>query len=201
MIPLFFIVVFVESVIAAILMVEIGPLRELVMKGLDQVKMRRATVLTVAGTIFVILLSNLFSIIKIQNQGSLRTNLLGGTLMVFSLFLGFILDRMHHYMQNLIEIRGKTGTSKLEIEKLEKEKQQLKEKEEKAAAEVKRLQKEITENLNKHKLELTEKSKLVETAETHVASLQRQTADLLLEYDRLLEDNQNLQNHARGYKR
>ncbi|KAL7116198.1 hypothetical protein ACP275_04G228200 [Erythranthe tilingii] len=213
MIPLFFIVVFVESVIAAILMVEIGPLRELVMKGLDQVKMRRATVLTVAGTIFVILLSNLFSIIKIQNKGAKhgtmtpmdqvlwRTNLLEATLMVFSLFLGFILDRMHHYMQNLIEIRGKTGTSKLEIEKLEKEKQQLKETEEKAAAEVKRLQKEISENLNKHKLELTEKSKLVETAETHVASLQRQTADLLLEYDRLLEDNQNLQNHARGFKR
>lgn len=93
MIPLFFIVVCSECLTAFLLMVKIGPLRELVMKGLDQVKMRRATVLTIAGTIFVILLSDLFSIVKIQNKGSKhgamtpmdqviwRTNLLEATLM------------------------------------------------------------------------------------------------------------------------
>ncbi|PIN26182.1 B-cell receptor-associated protein [Handroanthus impetiginosus] len=215
MIPLFFLVVCAEGLVAFLLMVKIGPLRELVMKGLDQVKMRRATVLTIAGTIFVILLSDLFSILKIQNKGAKhgtmtpmdqvlwRTNLLEATLMGFSLFLGFLIDRMHHYMQKLIKLRSNTGVSKQEVEQLEKEKLQLKEKEEKAAAEVKRLQNEIsslTENLNKLKSESAEKDKQVETAEAHVAALQKQAADLLLEYDRLLEDNQNLQNQALGYR-
>ncbi|KAK6163161.1 hypothetical protein DH2020_000025 [Rehmannia glutinosa] len=215
MIPLFFLVVCGEGLVAFLLLVKIGPLRELVIKGLDQVKMRRATVLTIAGTIFVILLSNLFSILKIQNKGAKhgamtpmdqvlwRTNLLEATLMGFSLFLGFLIDRMHHYMQKLIKIRSKTGVSKQEVERLEQEKLQLKEKEEKAAAEVKRLKNEIsslTENLNKLKLESAEKDKQVETAESHVTALQKQAADLLLEYDRLLEDNQNLQNQALGYR-
>ncbi|KAI3461853.1 hypothetical protein Pfo_018516 [Paulownia fortunei] len=215
MIPLFFLVVCAEGLVAFLLLVKIGPLRELVLKGLDEVKTRRATVLTIAGTIFVILLSNLFSILKIQNKGAKhgamtpmdqvlwRTNLLEATLMGFSLFLGFLIDRMHHYMRKLIKLRSSTGVSKQEFERVEREKLQLKEKEEKAAGEVKRLQKEVsglTENLKKLKLESAEKDKQVETAEAHVTALQKQAADLLLEYDRLLEDNQNLQNQALGYR-
>ncbi|CAA0834209.1 B-cell receptor-associated protein 31-like [Striga hermonthica] len=171
--------------------------------------MRRATVLTIAGTIFVILLSNLISILKIQNKGAKhgtmtpmdqvmwRTNLLEATLMGFSLCLGFLIERIHHYMQKLIKIRSNRGVSKQEYGRLEKEKMELKEMEEKAAAEIKRLRKElssVTENLNKLKVELAEKEKQVETAEAHVVALQKQAEDLLLEYDRLLEDNQNLQN-------
>ncbi|KAL2488251.1 B-cell receptor-associated protein 31-like [Forsythia ovata] len=215
MIPLFFLVVCAEGLVAFLLVVKIGPLRELVMKGLDQVKMRRGTVLTIAGTIFVILFSNLVSILKIQNKGSKlgtmtpmdqvlwRTNLLEATLMGFSLFLAFLIDRMHHYMRKLIKFRSNSGDSKQEVNRLEKEKLQLKEKEEKAAQEVKRLQKEISslmENLNKLKSESAEKDKQVETAEAHVVALQKQAADLLLEYDRLLEDNQNLQNQAHGFR-
>lgn len=95
------------------------------------------------------------------------------------------------------------GASKEELERLQKEKTQLKEKEEKASKELKLLQEEISklsESLKKVKLESEEKDKKVETAEAHVAALQKQAADLLLEYDRLLEDNQNLQNQALGYK-
>lgn len=54
--------------------------------------------------------------------------------------------------------------------------------------------------MEKVKLECEEKGKRVETAKTHVASLPKQVEDLLLEYDRLLEDNQNLQVQALGYK-
>lgn len=100
-------------------------------------------------------------------------------------------------------IRGTIGASKEEIERLMKEKMQLKEKEEKATNEMKLLQKEVSylkENMNKLKLESEEKDKRVETAESHVAALQKQSADLLLEYDRLLEDNQNLQTQAFGYR-
>jgi B-cell receptor-associated protein 31 len=95
------------------------------------------------------------------------------------------------------------GASKEEVERLQKEKTQLKENEEKASKELKLLQEEIatlSENLKKLKKESEEKDKRVETAESHVAALQKQAADLLLEYDRLLEDNQNLQVQASGYR-
>ncbi|KAL8191879.1 hypothetical protein R6Q57_028610 [Mikania cordata] len=207
MIQLLFFLVFAEAFVAFLLMVKIGPLRELVMNGLDQVKMRKGTVLTIAGTMSVILFSNWVSIVKIQNKGAKigtmtpmdqvlwRTHLLEASLMGFSLYLGFLIDRMHHHLQKLIKLR-RNGGSKKEIEKLEAEKAQLKENEDKTKEEIKNLQKEIsdlTETINKIKLEAKDKDKKIETAEAHVASLQKQSADLLLEYDRLLEDNQTLQ--------
>lgn len=95
------------------------------------------------------------------------------------------------------------GASKEEVENLKKETMEFKEKEEKASKEIKQLKKELStlsEGLKKAKMESEEKDKRVETAESHVASLQKQAADLLLEYDRLLEDNQNLQAQAMGHK-
>ncbi|XP_041000005.1 uncharacterized protein LOC121246080 [Juglans microcarpa x Juglans regia] len=217
MIQLLFLVLFAEVVLAFLLLIKIGPLRELVMKTLDQLKMGRgpATMKTIAGTMSVILLSSLMSIVKIQNKGAKlgtmspmdqvlwRTHLLEASLMSFTLFLGFMIDRMHHYLQKLIRLRSSVGASKEEVERLQKEKIQFKEKEEKASKEIKLLQGEIatlSENLKKLKQETEEKDKRVETAESHVASLQKQAADLLLEYDRLLEDNQNLQTQALGYR-
>lgn len=213
MIQLLFVVLFVEATVAFLMLVKVGPLRELVMKSLDQVKMGKgpATVKTIAGTMSVILLSSFMSIIKIQNKGAKlgtmspmdqvlwRTHLLEASLMGFTLFLGFLIDRMHHYLRKLINIRSKVGVSKEELEKLEKEKQQLKEKEEKSSKEIKTLQDELsklTEEVKNLKTESQEKDKTIETADAHVVALQKQAADLLLEYDRLLEDNQNLQTQA-----
>lgn len=202
---------------AFLLMVKIGPLRDLVLKSLDQLKMGKgpATVKTIAGTMSVILLSGLMSIVKIQNKGAKlgtmspmdqvlwRTHLLEASLMGFTLFLGFLIDRMHHYLRKLIRLRSNVGSSKEEVEQLQKERIQLKEKDEKSSKEIKLLKEEmsaLSEKLKKLKAESEEKDKKIETAEAHVASLQKQSADLLLEYDRLLEDNQNLQNQALGYK-
>jgi B-cell receptor-associated protein 31 len=72
MIQLLFLVIFAEGVMAFLMLVKIGPLRDLVMKSLDQLKMGKApaTVKTIAGTMFVILLSSLMSIVKIQNKGA-----------------------------------------------------------------------------------------------------------------------------------
>lgn len=72
MIQLLFLVIFVEGVLAFLLLVKIGPLRDLVIKSLDQLKMGKgpATVKTIAGTMSVILLSSLMSIVKIQNKGA-----------------------------------------------------------------------------------------------------------------------------------
>lgn len=217
MIQLLFLVLFAEGALAFLLLVKIGPLRELVIKSLDQLKMGKgpATVKTIAGTMFVILLSSLMSIVKIQNKGAKlgtmspmdqvlwRTHLLEASLIGFTLFLGFIIDRMHHYLTKLIRLRSNAGSSKEEVEQLRKEKMQLKDKEEKASKELKQLQEEISTlsvNLKKLKSECEQKDKQIETADAHVIALQKQSADLLLEYDRLLEDNQNLQKQAQGYK-
>ncbi|XP_058736891.1 uncharacterized protein LOC131635213 [Vicia villosa] len=217
MIQLLFLVIFAEGVMAFLMLVKIGPLRDLVMKSLDLFKTGKvpATVKTIAGTMFVILLSSLMSIVKIQNKGAKlgtmspmdqvlwRTHLLEASLLGFTLFLGFLIDRMHHYLQKLINLRNNMGASKEEVENLKKETVELKEKEEKASKELKQLKKELStlsEGMKKVKMESEEKDKKVETAEAHVASLQKQAADLLLEYDRLLEDNQNLQAQAMGHK-
>ncbi|KAH7529440.1 hypothetical protein FEM48_Zijuj05G0184200 [Ziziphus jujuba var. spinosa] len=252
MIQLLFFVLIIEGVVAVILLMEFGPLRELVIKSLDQLKTGKgpATVKTIAGTMFVIFLSSLMSIFKVQNKGAKlgtmspmdqvlwRTHLLEASLMDvgvlsqaldqtdekkqvltssyfldykmclgyptgFTLLLGFIIDRTHHYLQTLVELRSNMRASKEEVEMLLKEKTQLKEKEEKSSKELKQLKEEIStlsESFKKVKSESDEKDRKVETAEAHVAALQKQAADLLLEYDRLLEDNQNLQNQALGYK-
>lgn len=217
MIQLLFLVLFVEGAVAFLLLVKIGPLRELVIKSLDQVKMgkRPATVKTIAGTMSVILFFSLMNIVKIQNKGAKlgtmspmdqvlwRTHLLEASLMGFTLFLGFLIDRMHHYLSKLIGLRRSVGSSKEEVESLQKEKMQLKEKEDKASMEIKLLLEQIStlsENLKKMKLESENKDKQIETADAHVVSLQKQCADLLLEYDRLLEDNQNLQARATGHR-
>ncbi|KAL1207456.1 hypothetical protein V5N11_007049 [Cardamine amara subsp. amara] len=215
MIQLLFFVLFVEGAIAFLLLIKIGPLRELVIKSLDQMKMGKgpATVKTIAGTMSVILFSNLMSIVKIQNKGAKlgtmspmdqvlwRTHLLEASLMGVVLFLGFIIDRMHHYLVKLINIRSNVGSSKEELEQLQKERTELKEKEDKSSIEIKQLQEKlssISERLKKAETKSKENEKKLETAETHVTALQKQSAELLLEYDRLLEDNQNLQNRMLG---
>jgi B-cell receptor-associated protein 31 len=62
---------FAKGVVAFLLLVKIGPLRELVIKSLDQLKMGKGpTMKTIAGIMSVILLSSLMSIVKIQNKGA-----------------------------------------------------------------------------------------------------------------------------------
>lgn len=110
MIQLLFMVLFVEGLVAFLLLVKVGPLRELVMKSLDQVKMGKgpATVKTIAGTMSVILLSSLMSIVKIQNKGAKlgtmspmdqvlwRTHLLEASLM------GMILISLSFFQMNFL---------------------------------------------------------------------------------------------------
>ncbi|KAF6166360.1 hypothetical protein GIB67_034911 [Kingdonia uniflora] len=118
----------------------------------------------------------------------------------FSLFLGLVIDRLHHYLQKLIGLRTKVGSSKQEVEKLEKI---LKEKEEITSKDIGLLKEQIlnlTEDLKKLKLESEGKEKQLLSSVGHVTSLQKQNEDLLLEYDRLLEDNQNLQTQILGYR-
>lgn len=213
MIQLLLMVVLVEGVVALLLMVKIGPLRELVMKGLDQLKMGKgpATLKTLACTMAVIMVSSVTSMAKIQNRGLKvgtvtpmdqvlwKTHLLEALLMGYMLFLGFVIDRLHHCLRKLILLRETVGASKWEVERLHKEHQHIKEKEKKASEEVRSLQEQVSslaEKLEKLNLESDEREARAVSAEAHVASLQKQAEYLLLEYDQLLEDNQILHSQA-----
>ncbi|KAM0947069.1 putative B-cell receptor-associated protein [Dioscorea sansibarensis] len=217
MIQLLFLVLFVEGAVALLMMVKIGPLRELTMRGLDQLKAGKgpATVKTLACTMSVIFLSSIASILKIQNRGAKlgtvtpmdqvlwRTHLLEASLIGFSLFLALVIDRLHYYLRKLSNLKKKVGASNEEVEKIQKEHLHWKDNEEKASAEINKLQEEIatlTEKLQKTKSEFEEQEKRATSAEAHVVALQKQSEELLLEYDRLLEDNQVLQAQALSYR-
>ncbi|KAL4192663.1 hypothetical protein AMTRI_Chr06g195360 [Amborella trichopoda] len=240
MIQLLFLVLFMEGIVALLLMIKIGPLRELTMKGLDQLKMGRgpATVKTLACTMAVIMASSITSILKIQNRGLKigtvtpmdqvlwRTHLLEASLIAtaigtiflrhrgnglpienliqplyhgYSLFLALVIDRMHNYLSKLSGSKKTLGNSKQQAKKFQEEYALLKEKQEKASEEIRALKEEtssLTERLQKLKLESDEKEKRAQAAEANVIALQKQSEDLLLEYDRLLEDNQILQSQT-----
>lgn len=217
MIQLLFLVVFVEGAVALLLMIELGPLRKLIMNALDQVKTGKgpAMVKTLACTMSVIMASSITSILKIQNRATkigtmtpmdqilLKTHLLEASLMGFSLFLALIIDRLHHQLRKLGGFRENMDSLKKQAKSLQEEYMRPKEqKVEKSSEEVKLLKNEISElkqNLQKLTLESEAKDKEARDAEATAKSSQKQAEDLLLEYDRLLEDNQNLQTQLAIY--
>lgn len=122
----------------------------------------------------------------------------------FTLFLAFVIDRLHHYLRKLITLRKAANTSREEVEKLQMENRLFREKEEKSSSEIKKLHQEIAklnESMKKLKSESEDHERKALEAEAHVNALQKQSEELLLEYDRLLEDNQILQSqlHYKGW--
>ncbi|KAJ4980951.1 hypothetical protein NE237_031788 [Protea cynaroides] len=204
MIQLLFTVIFSE--IALIIMFCFKtPLRKLVIMGLDRAKRGSGPLIvkTIAGTVFVVLLSSVFSMMRIQqrfletgefnptDQVLMAGHLLEASLMGFSLFLVWVIDRLHHYIRELrlrrkameagkkqsrgFEDGAKNGASE-EMKTLEEEVTALKEK-------VKHLEDECEKKMTEAK-----------AAEENAMALKKQSEGFLLEYDRLLEDNQNLRN-------
>ncbi|KAL0927943.1 hypothetical protein M5K25_002170 [Dendrobium thyrsiflorum] len=217
MIQVLFLVLFAEGAVAFLLMLKIGPLRELVMKTLDQLKTGKgpATMKTLACTLAVIFLSSIVNILNIQKRGLKlgtvtpmdqvlwRTHVLEASLTGYILFLAFVIDRLHHYLCKLTNLKKTVISSRDEVEELQKEQLRFKEKEIKSSDEIRKLKDEISvlnEKLQKLKSDSDEQEKRAISAEAHVSALQKQCEELLLEYDRLLEDNQILQAQALGYR-
>ncbi|CAN6462796.1 unnamed protein product [Victoria cruziana] len=217
MIPLLVLVLLVEGAVASLLMLKMGPFTELTIRALDQLQTGRGppTIKTLACTMSLILLSSLTSILKIGRKGVKigtttpmdqvlwSTHVLEASLMGFCLLLGFVVLRLHHYLRKIGRSRAALVTSKLQAEQLEGECLVLKEKEKKASQEASTLKEEIsrlTDQLQKLKVEAAEKGKQLQAAEANVLALQKQSEDLLLEYDRLLEDNQALQSQSLVYR-
>ncbi|KAF9590430.1 hypothetical protein IFM89_035265 [Coptis chinensis] len=89
--------------------------------SLDHVKRGRGPVVvkTIGGTVCIVLMSSVYSLIKIQKRSSdssggvlnstdqvlFSKNLLEASLMGFSLFLALMIDRQHHYIRELRMLR------------------------------------------------------------------------------------------------
>ncbi|KAJ4838747.1 hypothetical protein Tsubulata_029156 [Turnera subulata] len=205
MIQLLFAVIFSEMAMI-ILFVFKTPLRKLVILGLDRLKRGRGPVVvkTVAGTVFVVLMSSVYSMMKIQTRGIeeggapnptdqvlMAKHLLEATLMGSSLFLALMIDRLHHYMRELRLRRKSMETVKNETRSFE----DAKVKEKKAMeTEMATLQ----AKLKQLESELEEKTKEVQTSEANAIALKKQSDGFILEYGRLLEENQTLRNQLQS---
>ncbi|KAF6173271.1 hypothetical protein GIB67_026966 [Kingdonia uniflora] len=158
MIQLLFTLIFTEMLLIMIFSFK-TPLRKLAILGLDRVKQGRGPVMikTVAGTIFVVMLSSFYSMMDIQNrtvesgvvnptdQVLMGNHLLEASLMGFSLFLALMIDRLHHYIRELRLLRksmeavrkdriSEEGQNPEDIKALEKESARIKAKIEKLKA-------------------------------------------------------------------
>ncbi|KAJ7948141.1 B-cell receptor-associated 31-like [Quillaja saponaria] len=203
MIQLLYKVIFVEMVLILSLLFK-TPLRKLVIFSLDRVKQGRGPVVvkTVAGTIFVVLSSSVYSIVDIQQRSEeggllnptdqvlMAQHMLEASLMGFMLFLSLMLDRLHHYIRELHLLRKTMEAAKKQSRSFEDGKNGN-------AEELKALTEEIATSKAKiKKLESEHEAKADKAiaAEAKVEALKKQSDRFLMEYDRLLEDNQSLRN-------
>ncbi|CAN7064308.1 unnamed protein product [Brassica oleracea var. botrytis] len=192
------------------------PIRKLLIMSLDRAKRGRGPVVvqTVSATVCVVLVASVYSMMKIQKrwveEGAMNPtdevimskHLLESTLMSkrsFALllvrsggflFLGLMIDRLHHYMREL-RMRRKT------MEVIKKEGSVLEGEKARASDEVKSLKQEIRAFQEMQKqlaAEIEAKSKEIRTEETSGIALQKQSEGFLIEFNRLSEENQDLRN-------
>lgn len=106
----------------------------------------------------------------------------------FVLFLSLMIDRLHHYIRELRLLR-KT------MEAVKKQTRSFEDGKNGSTEEQKALTEEITtlkSKVKKLEAECEAKGTKEKTLETEVEALKKQSEGFLMEYDRLLEDNQNL---------
>ncbi|OIV91917.1 hypothetical protein TanjilG_26036 [Lupinus angustifolius] len=208
MIQLLFMMIATEVAMVAVLLFK-TPLRKLVIMGLDRLKRGRGPLMvkSVAGTLFVVLFSSVYSMVKIKNRGFedggsvnptdqvlVAKHLLEATLMGAVLFLALMMDRLHHYIREL-QVRRKT---------IEVVKKQTRGAEDRKVEEIKAMVEETAKlraELKHLESEFQSKTKEVDVSEANVIALKKQSEGLLLEYDRLLGENQNLRCHLQSLDR
>ncbi|PKA62482.1 hypothetical protein AXF42_Ash009369 [Apostasia shenzhenica] len=115
----------------------------------------------------------------------------------YSLLLALIVDRLHHYIRELRGLRRN-------MEAVTKQNRALEEAKLGSPDEIKSKEKEIVklkEQIDQLKSEHEAKSKELQAAEASTTALRKQSEGFLIEYDRLLEDNQNLRNQLQSLDR
>ncbi|XP_038995717.1 uncharacterized protein LOC120120026 [Hibiscus syriacus] len=154
---LLFMVIFSEMAVIMVLSFK-TPFRKLVIMGLDRLKQGRGPVVvkTVAGTVFVVMMSSLYSVMVTKLVA-------GGTL-----FLALMIDRLHHYIKEL-RIRRKSMDALGKQVDLDK---------------VKALEEEVTPLRGKLKQlvsDIKTNTKQISAAEVNSVALRKQSEGLLLE--------------------
>ncbi|KAJ3694467.1 hypothetical protein LUZ60_009947 [Juncus effusus] len=207
MIQLLFTVLGVEVAVVVVLLFR-TPFRKLVILGLDRLKRGRGPIMvkTVAATVMVVLASSGYSIVKLHDrstEGGVLTptdqvlasrHLLESSLMGYMLFLALIIDRLHHYIRELRSLRKS-------VDSVTKQNRALEESKNGGSEELKSHQTEIANlksEIQKLKSQLNAKDEEVKTAEANSLALRKQSEGLLMEYDRVLEDNQNLKSQLQS---
>ncbi|CAL0309090.1 unnamed protein product [Lupinus luteus] len=208
MIQLLFMMIAMEVSMVAVLLFK-TPLRKLVIMGLDRLKRGRGPLMvkSVTGTLSVVLFSSVYSMVKINNRGFedggsvnptdqvlMAKHLLEATLMGAVLFLALMMDRLHHYLREL-RVRRKT---------IEAVKEQNRGVEDRKVEEIKAMVEETAKlRAERKRLEsqFQSKTKEVDVSEANVIALRKQSEGLLLEFDRLLGENQKLRNHLQSLDR
>ncbi|KAK6918852.1 hypothetical protein RJ641_017274 [Dillenia turbinata] len=207
MIYLLFTLIGIEALVIVTLSFK-TPLRKLMILGLDRAKQGRGPIMvkTVAATVLVVMMTSVYGIIDIQRRfleaGSSNPtdqilfgqHLLEASLMGFLLFLGLMIDRVHNYIRELRLLR-KT------MEVVKQQNLAYDHKKDESNEQIKALTKEIAKlkgRIQELESECETKAKEAKAAEANSAALKKQSDGFLLEYDRLLEDNQNLRNQLRA---
>ncbi|KAJ7946314.1 B-cell receptor-associated 31-like [Quillaja saponaria] len=210
MIQPLFMVIFSEMALALLMLFK-TPLRKLVIMGLDRLKRGRGPIMvkTVVGTVFVVLMSSVYSMIKIHkrgiddgalnptNQVLIAKHLLEATLMGASIFFALMIDRLHHYIREL-HIRRKS------VEAVKKQNRVSEDVKVGSSQEIKALEEEtaaLRGKLKQLESELESQTKVISVAEANAVALRKQSEGFLLEYDRLLEENQNLRTQLKSLDR
>lgn len=203
MIALLFSLIVLEMAVILLLLFK-TPLRKLVIIGLDRMKRGRGPVVitTVGGTILVLLVTSVANIINIQQgesepgSGTLNPtdqilftrSLLDTSLMGFILFLGLMMDRLHHYIRELRLLR-KT------MEAVKKQNRSFDDGKNGSSEERKAIEEEVATLKSRIKTlesECAAKTDEMKATESKAEALKKQSEGLLLECDRLLEDNQSV---------
>ncbi|CAH9082284.1 unnamed protein product [Cuscuta europaea] len=214
MIQLLFPLIFAEMALILVFVFK-TPLRKLVILGLDRLKRGRGPIIvkTVAGTVLVVMLSSVYNVISIRNrwieddggditptdQILLAQHLLEASLMGFSLFLALMIDRLHHYIRELRMRRKDMEAVKKKCRAFEEEKSRdssgeivrsLEEQARSLQGRIKQLESELDKN-----------RKEASNSEVNSIALKKQTDGLVLEYDRLLGENQHLRRQLQSLDR
>jgi len=112
----------------------------------------------------------------------------------YSLFLGLIIDRLHHYIREL-------RTIKKNMEAVTKQSRTLEEAKLGGMEEIQGYQKEIAslkQQVQMLKDQSQKKTEELKTAEANSVALQKQSEGLLMEYDRLIAENGDLRNQLQS---
>ncbi|KAK4255336.1 hypothetical protein QN277_008348 [Acacia crassicarpa] len=178
------------------------PFRKLLIITLDRVKRGRGPIVvsTVGATLLIVLASSLYSMVKIQRrilEGGLvnptdevlmSKHMLEASLMGFVLFLSLMIDRLHHYIRELRLLRKTMEAVKKQNRGFEDGKNSSAEEHKALTAEVATLKSKI-KNLES---ECEAEGIKAKNLEAEVEALKKQSEGFLMEYDRLLADNQSL---------